>query len=96
MLKVADICSTDTTDPTHCATSVNIEIDHIKGELLFYSEDSCRGGGSKSSILSQTEVWLLHLRSKKHECRTSHPSLLLAIVRVVVIIGRCISFNPKP
>ena len=34
MLKVMDICSTDPTDPTHCATPMDIKIDRSKAEVM--------------------------------------------------------------
>lgn len=36
MLKVTDICSTNPSDPTHCATPADIKIDRIKAHLLFH------------------------------------------------------------
>ncbi|KAL6713287.1 hypothetical protein ACLMJK_008752 [Lecanora helva] len=34
-LKVTDICSTDPSDPSHCATPSDIKIDRIKADLLY-------------------------------------------------------------
>ncbi len=34
MLKVTDICSTDPSDPTHCANPGDIKIDRAKGKVM--------------------------------------------------------------
>ena len=34
MLKVTDICSTDPSDPTHCATPADIKIDRAKAKIM--------------------------------------------------------------
>ena len=34
MLKVTDICSTDPSDPTHCATPADIKIDRTKAQIM--------------------------------------------------------------
>lgn len=34
MLKVTDICSTDPSDPTHCANPADIKIDRTKAKIM--------------------------------------------------------------
>ena len=46
LVKVTDICSTDPSDPTHCATPNDIKMDRAKVQILY----SIPGDGKQDTV----------------------------------------------